>query len=140
MVVAVGLTLVEPLAIVDVNVPGVMERLVAFVIAQLSVLLAPEFMLAGFAVKDETVGTGPFPEGDFDEIPVAQPDRRTQTPTVNDSAHNSSLGGLSPREPGFSLENETEDFILVRARGRPDKSTHCRFESPTGRKYRIDIL
>jgi hypothetical protein len=56
VVVAVGLTLVEPLADVEVNVPGVMAMLVAPVVAQLSVLLAPELMLVGFAVKDVIAG------------------------------------------------------------------------------------
>jgi len=56
VVVAVGLTLVEPLADVDVNVPGVMAILVAPVVAQLSVLLEPEVMLVGSAVKELIVG------------------------------------------------------------------------------------
>jgi hypothetical protein len=56
VVVAVGLTLVEPLAAVDVNVPGVMPILVAAVVAQLSVLLEPEVMLVGLAVKELIVG------------------------------------------------------------------------------------
>jgi hypothetical protein len=56
LVVAVGLTLVEPLADVDVKVPGVMAILVAPVVAQLSVLLEPETMLAEFAVNELMVG------------------------------------------------------------------------------------
>ena len=56
MIVAVGLTLVEPLANADVNVPGVMAILVAPVVAQLSVLLAPELMLVGLAVNELMVG------------------------------------------------------------------------------------
>jgi hypothetical protein len=56
VVVAVGLTLVEPLAEVDVKVPGVMETLVAPVVDQLSVLLEPELMLVGLAVKELSVG------------------------------------------------------------------------------------
>jgi hypothetical protein len=56
VVVAVGLTFVEPLADVDVNVPGVMARLVAPVVAQLNVLLEPEVMLVGLAVKELIVG------------------------------------------------------------------------------------
>ena len=52
MVVAVGLTLVEPLADVEVNVPGVMAILLAPVVAQLSVLLEPEVILEGLAVKE----------------------------------------------------------------------------------------
>ena len=56
MVVAVGLTVVEPLAEVDVNVPGVMAIPVAPVVTQLSVLLEPELMLVGLAVKELIVG------------------------------------------------------------------------------------
>jgi hypothetical protein len=56
VIVAVGLTLVEPLANADVNVPGVMAILVAPVVAQLSVLLAPELMLVGLAVNELMVG------------------------------------------------------------------------------------
>ena len=56
MIVAVGLTLVEPLANADVNVPGVMAILVAPVVAKLSVLLAPELMLVGLAVNELMVG------------------------------------------------------------------------------------
>jgi hypothetical protein len=56
VVVAVGLTLVEPLANVDVNVPGVMAILVAPVVPQLSVLLEPEVILVAFAVNELMVG------------------------------------------------------------------------------------
>jgi len=56
VVVADGLTLVKPLAEVEVNVPGVMARLVAPVVAQLSMLLEPEVTLAGLAVKDLITG------------------------------------------------------------------------------------
>jgi hypothetical protein len=52
VVVEVGLTLVDPLPEVDVKLPGVMAMLVAPVVDQLSVLLEPEEMLAGFAVKE----------------------------------------------------------------------------------------
>jgi len=71
-VVAVGLTFVEPLADVDVNVPGVMAMEFAPFVAQFSVVLAPEFMLAGFAVKDMTVGTEPLPGGWLDELIALQ--------------------------------------------------------------------
>ena len=56
MVVAVGLTLVEPLADVEVNVPGVIAILVAPLVDQLSVLLEPELILVGPAVKELIVG------------------------------------------------------------------------------------
>jgi flagellar biosynthesis protein FliR len=55
-VVAVGLTFVEPVANVDVKVPGVMAMLVAPVVDQLSVLLEPEVTVVGLAVKELMVG------------------------------------------------------------------------------------
>ena len=59
VVVAVGLTLVEPLGDVDVNVPGVMVILVAPLVDQLSVVLEPEMMLVGLAVKELIPGNLP---------------------------------------------------------------------------------
>ena len=56
MVVAVGLTLVEPVADAEVNVPGVIAMLVAPVVDQSNVLLEPEAMLGGVAVNEEIVG------------------------------------------------------------------------------------
>jgi uncharacterized protein (DUF2236 family) len=67
VVVAVGLTLVEPVADVDVKLPGVMAILVAPDVAQLSVLLEPEVMLVGSAVKEAIVGGEPFVGGGADE-------------------------------------------------------------------------
>jgi hypothetical protein len=54
--VEVGETLVEPLAEVEVNEPGVMLTLVAPLVAQLNVLLDPDVMLVGLAVNEEIVG------------------------------------------------------------------------------------
>lgn len=51
MAVAVGLTGVDPLADVVVNVPGVIAIPVAPVTAQINALLEPDVMLAGFAEK-----------------------------------------------------------------------------------------
>lgn len=56
MVVAVGLTIVDPLADVEVNVPGVMAILVAPVVAQLKALLDPEVIFVGLAVKELITG------------------------------------------------------------------------------------
>jgi hypothetical protein len=56
VVVAVGLTPVEPLADVEVNVPGVMAIFVASVVAQLSVLLDPAVIVEGLAVNELIVG------------------------------------------------------------------------------------
>jgi len=58
-VVDAGVTLVEPFADVDVSVPGVIAMLVAPIVAQVSVLLEPDLMLAGLAAKDVTVGAEP---------------------------------------------------------------------------------
>jgi hypothetical protein len=69
VVVAVGLTLLEPFAELDVKVPGVMLMLVAPEVAQLRLLLAPEVMLAGFATKEVIVGREEFPPGEFDAPP-----------------------------------------------------------------------
>jgi hypothetical protein len=55
-VVAVGLTLEEPVADVEVRVPGEIEILIAPVVTQLSVLLSPELMVVGFALKEVIVG------------------------------------------------------------------------------------
>jgi hypothetical protein len=52
VVVTVGLTLVVPLAAVEVNVPGVIAKVVAPVVAQLSVLLPPELIEAGLAENE----------------------------------------------------------------------------------------
>jgi hypothetical protein len=49
-------TSVDPLADADVNVPGVMAMLVAPVVVQLSMLLEPEVMLVGSAVKELMLG------------------------------------------------------------------------------------
>lgn len=56
MVVVVGLTLVEPFAEVEVNVPGVMDMLVAPDVVQLKVLFDPEVMLVGLALNELIVG------------------------------------------------------------------------------------
>ena len=56
-----GLTLVEPLADVEVNVPGVIAIFAAPVVDQLSVLLEPELMLVGLAVKELIVGVPAVP-------------------------------------------------------------------------------
>jgi hypothetical protein len=72
VVVAVGLTFVEPLADVDVNVPGVMATLVAPVVAQLNVLLEPEVILPGLAAKELIVGLPVVPTVTV-SVDVAEP-------------------------------------------------------------------
>jgi hypothetical protein len=66
----VGLTVFEPLAAVEVMVPGAMAMEVAPVVAQVSVLLEPELMLVGFAAKEVIVGAEPVPE---DELGIVEP-------------------------------------------------------------------
>ncbi len=56
--VALGVTVVEPLADVDVKLPGLMPMLVAPLVVQLSVLLPPAVMLGRFAVNELIVGFG----------------------------------------------------------------------------------
>jgi len=111
MVVAVGLTLVEPLADVDVKVPGVMAILVAPVVTQLRVLLAPEFMPVGFAEKEVIVGLGPFPG---DEVDVPQSTTPAQASRMKTSAQRSGLEEMRPQEPALFLENE-----LVKPKCKP---------------------
>lgn len=79
MVVVDGLTLVEPLADWEVNVPGVMAMLVAPDAVQFSALLAAEFMLGGSAVNDEIVGAAPAPEGKPARVVEPQPASAAQT-------------------------------------------------------------
>jgi len=47
---------VEPVADVDVNVPGVMAMLAAPVVFQVSVLLAPYAMVVGLATNEPILG------------------------------------------------------------------------------------
>ncbi len=106
MVVAVGLTLVEPLTAPDVNVPGVMAILVASVVAQLSVLLVPEFMLVGAAVKEAIGGAESVPGSEFDCIAGLQPASPTQADRISTIAQESSPGARSPRVLNPILQNE----------------------------------
>lgn len=111
MVVAAGLILVEPLTDVDVNVPGVMAILVASVTAQLSVLLVPERMLVGSAVKEVIVGTEPFPGGALDEVIDPQPASPAQANRMRTSEERSSPAEWSPGELRLFLEDESVESI-----------------------------
>jgi len=104
--------LVEPLADVDVNVPGVMAILVAPAAVQLSALLVPEFMLVGSAVKEVIVGTEPFPEGEFGEV-EPQPARPTQANKIRmrTSAQRSCPDEFSPAELSLFLHHELVEFM-----------------------------
>ena len=106
MVVAVGLTLFEPLPNVDVKVPGVMAILVAPVVSQLSVLLVPEFMLVGVAVKEVIAGPESVPENEFDCIAGLQPASPTQADRISTIAQGSSPEARSLRMLSPILQNE----------------------------------
>ena len=79
--VAAGLTLVVPLADADVNVPGVMAIVVAPLVAQLSVLLAPELMPVGLAVKEAMAGIVPLSDVEFDDPQPDNPIKISRTRT-----------------------------------------------------------
>lgn len=111
MVVAVGLILVEPLADVDVNVPGVIAMTVAPAAAQLSVLVVPEFMLVGFAAKDVIVGAEPFSAGELDVVAAPQPARPTEKNSARTRAQRPSPEELSPREQSLFLLIELGESI-----------------------------
>ena len=84
---AVGLTVVEPLADDELKLPGEIEIVVAPLVAQLRVALAPELMLVGFAAKEVTEGTEPEFDGEFGALLVLpQPARSTQTSKRSTSA------------------------------------------------------
>jgi hypothetical protein len=91
--VAVGLTLAEPVAEVDVKVPGVMEMLVAPVVVQFRVLLAPEVMPVGLAANDVIAGADPLlllllPEDELDDPQFVNPAQMITT-TIMRTAHRS---------------------------------------------------
>ena len=92
VVVADGFIMVEPVTIVDVNDPGVIATPVAPVAAQLSVLFALEFTLAGFAVNDVIFGAEPFPAGEFDNVAAAHPARPEHTTSASSSAQRFRFG------------------------------------------------
>lgn len=111
MVVTVGLTLVEPLAEVDVNVPGVMEMLAAPLVDQLSVLLESEFMLSGRAVNELIVGAEPFPGGIIGEIAELHPASKAQANRIRTCALRSHPENLIPGELSLLPQEDLVDEI-----------------------------
>jgi hypothetical protein len=82
VVVAVGLTLVEPLTDVEVNVPGVIAMLAAPVVTQLNVAFVPGLMPVGFATKEVIAGIVSLPAEELDDPPQpASPTQATRTET-----------------------------------------------------------
>src|SRR5271170_8367599 len=112
--------LVEPLADVDRNVPGVIATLAAPITDQLRLLLVPEFMLGGFASNDAICGTVPFPvgAGELAELPAAQPASPAQQSRASavakavakTRAQSSSREDLSPPELRFFPQIELDEF------------------------------
>jgi hypothetical protein len=83
-VVAVGLTLVEPLASVDAIEPGRIVMLDAPLVAQLRVALEPALILPGFAPKEVMTGVDPPPEADGFELP--EPPQLVRTTQASSNA------------------------------------------------------
>jgi len=98
VVVAVGLTVVEPLADDELKLPGEIEIVVAPLVTQLRVAFAPEFMLVGFAEKELIAGAEPFPSDELDEL-VPQPASPTQTASIRSTAERCSPEESSPQPP-----------------------------------------
>jgi len=95
---------------VDVNVPGVMAILLAPVVAQLSVLLAPESMLVGAAVKEEIAGGESGPVGGFNDVTEPQPASPKHANKISAIEHPCSHGALGSPELNPILQNELADF------------------------------
>jgi hypothetical protein len=97
VVVSVGLTLVEPLADLGLNVPDVMAILAAPVVSH-RLLLAPEFVLVGSAVEELIVRAEPGPENEFDGATELQSAGPTQANRINAIAQRFSPEAWSQRE------------------------------------------
>jgi len=83
VVVAVGETDVEPLACVEVKVPGVIARLVAPEVDQLRVVLLPDVMVEGLAPKEEMAGTEVPPPPCEPEEPLLTPAQPLSSSSAN---------------------------------------------------------
>jgi hypothetical protein len=135
IVVAVGLTIVEPLADAELNPPGEIEIVVAPLAAQLNVLLAPELMLAGLAPKDVIVGADPFPCLAFVEPVVpAQPAKPTQAPRASANAKPTHPEEVPLRESAFLFPKDLETSMRSLRGHDSNKSSHRGFTPATGRK------
>jgi hypothetical protein len=107
VVVAAGVMLVEPVNAVEVKAPGVMERLVAPVADQLSMVLEPELMLPGFALNEVILGAETCCTGMVCEAPEPQAARRAEARTARRVK-------ISARcEDGFG-ESICDSFSLLR--------------------------
>lgn len=95
--VALGLTLVEPLASVDENEPGSIVMLDAPLVAQLRVALEPALILPGFAPKEVMTGADPTPGADGFELP--EPPQLVRTIQTSSNARKKLPGRETTRVP-----------------------------------------
>jgi hypothetical protein len=91
---------VEPLADVELNVPGEMEIVVALLVVQFRVLLVPEFTLVGLAVNEEIDGM-PVTGGVFEVVEAL--------PQLDKAMHAARMGRNAP-----SRELRQDAKLLVR--------------------------
>jgi hypothetical protein len=78
IVVEVGFTDVDPMRVLVLKLPGVMATELAFVIFHESVDVAPEAVLVGDALNDDTEGRSPFVV-----VPLATVDEAETLPTLS---------------------------------------------------------
>jgi hypothetical protein len=108
--VADGLKDVEPVAEVDAKFPGVMVTLVAPEVVQLSVVLAPETMLAGLAEKDAMVGAGVCVRGPVD-VPFPQPTGPTQIDRSKATSQIPTFGRTDAAIPNHLLQFDSTESM-----------------------------
>ena len=111
--VAVGLTLVEPLADEELKVPGEIETVEAPLVAQLSVLLDPELMVPGLETNEEMDGEEPFPLLVFDELVPSPPHpaRPAQARRISAATAELSKEVTRPHKPNFLLPKELQESM-----------------------------
>jgi hypothetical protein len=100
--------LVEPVAAVDVNVPGAIAMLLAPLVTQLSVPLAPEVRLAGAAVKEIIFGAAPGGVDDFTEL---HPARAKQPSRKSIMAQRSRAVAFNTRDLSLLLQSEPTEAM-----------------------------
>ena len=116
MVVAVGLTLIEPLADEELKLPGAIETAVAPFVVQFNVLLAPELMVLGFGVKDAIVGADAVPGFWFmglAALPPPQPARPAKPSNTKAMAKRSSPEHSRHREPKLPPQTALDEPMRV---------------------------
>ena len=107
VVVTVGLMLVEPLAAAEVYVPGEMLIFAAPAATQFSVLLEPELILAGFAVKEAIVGTVPAAKEELDEPQFTKAAQASRMRTIAQAVVSK---GMVLRKLSLSLHEMFDNF------------------------------